>query len=132
MSSSFVGTWSYRSLLNNPDLSVSFDDLRFGAGTLELAQSNAGKVGGSLGGPGWSLILDGSFSDGDPTVLRFQGRGTIGSEEWVYDYRGYCLPDWPDGIGQRDAIVGSIIRTVPHSGGDATAGFVASWYAVRA
>ncbi len=132
MSISFIGTWSYRSFLNDPNLSLSFDDLRFGAGTLELKQPTASTVRGSLGGDGWSLSLDGTVTDGDPTELKFQGRGTIGGEDWVYDYRGYCIPDWPDGVDQRDAIVGSIIRTTPHSGGTATAGFVASSYAVRA
>lgn len=131
MSNSVVGTWSYRSLLNNPDLSASFDDLRFGAGTLVLTEPAPETLAGSLGGPGWSLALDGTVTGGSATTVRFQGRGTLGGEEWVYDYRGFLVPDWPDGLDQVEAIVGSIIRTVPHSGGQAEAGFVATWYAVR-
>lgn len=79
MANHFIGRWSYRSLANNPDLSVSFEDLRFGAGTLELTEPETGKVGGSRSGPGWSLSLDGTVTDGDTTILGFQGRGVIGA-----------------------------------------------------
>ena len=131
MSGNFVGTWSYRSLINNPDLDVPFNNLRFGMGVLELSEPQPDSVGGSLGGPGWSLTLSGTATEGDPTKVRFQGRGVINGETWVYDYLGFVVPDWPNGVDQVDAIVGSIVRTEPHSGGQAEAGFVASWYAVR-
>ena len=126
-----VGSWSYRSLQNNPDLSVSFDALRFGAGTLVLDEPAAGELSGTLGGAGWSLTLAGNVSYGDPFHVRFQGSGDIGGEHWVYDYLGYLVPRWPNGIGQTPAIVGSVIRTVPHSAGAAPAGYVASFVAVR-
>lgn len=58
-----------------------------------------------------------------------------GGEQWVYDYIGYVVPPWPNGIDQRPAIVGSVIRTIPHSGGQPgtlnPAGVVASFYAAR-
>lgn len=45
------------------------------------------------------------------------------------------MPHWPNGVGQRQAIVGTVIRTLPHSGGQPSkavpAGVVASFYAVR-
>lgn len=68
-----------------------------------------------------------------PYSLRFQGKGKVGSEEWVYDYTGYVIKPWPDGVNQTPAIVGSIVRTVPHSsgsGGVSPAGLVCSWIAV--
>ena len=126
-----VGTWSYRSFVNNPDLSVEFNDLRFGAGTLVLEEPEFGRISGSLGGSGWSLSLQGWSSLGNPFTVRFQGSGDIGGERWVYDYLGFYAPMWPNGVGQRPAIVGTIVRTVPHSQGQAAAGVVASWYAVR-
>lgn len=59
------------------------------------------------------------------------GRG----EEWIYDYIGWLVPVWPNSNAQlqRAAMVGSVVRTVPHSsnGGTAPAGVVASFYAVR-
>src|SRR4051794_34274956 len=123
----FLGNWSYRSYVNDPNFATQPNDLLFGMGTLNLAESADGKVAGSIGGTGWSLSLAGEYKAGDPRAVRFQGTGDIGGERWVYDYLGYLVPDWPNGIAQRAAIVGSVIRTVPHSKGQATAGFVASF-----
>jgi len=131
MTSPFVGSWSYRSFQNNPDLAVSFDALRFGAGTLALTEPTFGQVSGTLGGPGWSLALAGHYTYGNPNHARFQGSGDIDGERWVYDYVGYLVPAWPNGVNQTAAIVGSVIRTLPHSNGQAAAGFVASFIAVR-
>ena len=60
----------------------------------------------------------------------------VSGAEWIYDYIGWLVPAWPnsDGRLQRDAIVGSVVRTIPHSngqGGTSPAGVVASFYAVR-
>lgn len=130
MTSPFVGSWSYRSFQNNADLSVPFETLRFGAGTLELTEPAFGQVSGSLGGPGWRLTLAGQYTYGNPYQARFQGSGDIGGERWVYDYVGYLVPTWPNGVAQTAAMVGSVIRTVPHSQGQAPAGYVASFIAV--
>jgi hypothetical protein len=66
---------------------------------------------------------------------RFQGTGIVNGEQWIYDYEGYLVNHWPNGVQQRPAIVGSVIRTIPHSGGEpgtvAPAGVVASFYAVK-
>jgi hypothetical protein len=53
----FVGRWTYRTFQNDPELSTDFNDLRFGAGTLELDEPAYGRLSGSLGGEGWSLII---------------------------------------------------------------------------
>lgn len=127
-----AGVWSYRSLINNPDLSVPFGNLRFGAGTLHFEVSETGKLGGTLGGPGWSLSLDGTATDGTPATLRWQGKGAVDGEEWVYDYLGYLVPMWTDRVNQIETIVGTIIRSMPHSNGQAEAGVTATFYAVRA
>ena len=129
--SPFAGSWSYRSFRNDPDLSKDFNDLRFGAGKLELTESEFGRLSGSLGGEGWNLNLVGGYTYGNPFSLRFQGSGEIGGEMWVYDYVGYLVPIWPNGVDQGPAIVGSVIRTVPHSSGQAKAGYVASFIAVK-
>ena len=64
----------------------------------------------------------------------------MNGEEWIYDYQGYLIPHWPNGVDERPAIVGSVIRTIPHSGSAPPgggpppinpAGVVASFYAVR-
>lgn len=127
----FVGTWSYRSFRNDPDLSKEFNDLRFGAGNLVLSELEFGRLSGTLGGEGWNLNLVGGYTYGNPFSLRFQGSGVIDGETWLYDYTGFLVPIWPNGIDQRPAIVGSIIRTIPHSNGQAKAGYVASFIAVK-
>ncbi len=133
----FAGSWTYRSLLNEPDGSVDFDKLEFGEGTLTIDDNPAPELlTGTIGGPGWSLSLHGSRGYGSPAQVRFQGKGLVGGEEWIYDYIGWLVPVWPNSTEQlqRAAIVGSITRTIPHSssgGGTAPAGVVASFYAVR-
>ena len=140
----FVGTWTYRSLLNDPDIDTDFDKLEFGRGTLVITAPSSDTLGGTIGGslgPGngnWQLDLHGSIGHGSPAQVRFQGRGLVNGEEWVYDYIGWLVPVWPNSNDrlQVAAIVGSVVRTVPHSGGEPgtvnPAGVVASFYATRA
>jgi hypothetical protein len=129
-----VGKWTYRSFLNDPDLSTQFNDLEFGLGTIEVVPAPMNEFHGTIGGPGWQLQLKGSTTYGNPFTVRFQGKGVVGGEEWIYDYIGYVIRPWPNGVDQRMAMVGSIVRTIPHSsgnGGTAPAGVVCSWIAVR-
>lgn len=132
----FVGSWTYRSFLNDPDVGKAFNDLEFGRGTIVIKEAPMQILEGTIGGPGWSLALKGARAYGNPMHVRFQGTGLVGGEEWIYDYEGYLVPHWPNGVGQRPAIVGSVVRTIPHSGGEkgtvSPAGVVCSFYAVRA
>jgi hypothetical protein len=132
----FVGSWTYRSFLNDPDVNKNFDDLEFGRGTIIIEQAPMQALNGRIGGPGWSLVLKGARTYGNPMHARFQGVGVVNGEKWIYDYEGYLVPDWPNGVDQIPAIVGSVIRTIPHSGSQPNtvnpAGVVASFYAVRA
>jgi hypothetical protein len=131
----FVGKWTYRSLLNDPNVDTDFDNLEFGRGTIEIESGPMELFTGSIGGPGWSLALHGSRAYGSPMQVRFQGKGIVSGAEWIYDYIGWLVPVWPnsDSTKQRAAIVGSVTRTIPHpsNGGTAPAGVVASFYAVR-
>lgn len=132
----FVGSWTYRSLLNETDPSVAFNDLEFGVGTIVINEGPAELLTGTIGGQGWSLELHGSRAYGSPSQVRFQGKGLVSGEEWIYDYIGWLVPVWPNSttILQKTAIVGSVVRTIPHSsgtGGVAPAGVVASFYAVK-
>jgi hypothetical protein len=140
----FVGSWTYRSFLNDPDISKDVDKLLFGEGTIVINKENSEELlTGTIGGTGWGpLYLHGSRSYGSPMQVRFQGKGLQHGEEWVYDYIGWLVPTWPNSNEtlQVDAIVGSVVRTVPHSSSDSKAkgpkavepaGVVASFYAVR-
>ena len=132
----FVGSWTYRSLLNDPNPKKQFNDLQFGLGMIVIEEAAEEVLKGTIGGEGWSLNLYGSRDYGTPMQVRFQGKGLVDGEEWIYDYIGWLVPVWPNSNPtlQRPAMVGSIVRTIPHSGSDGTvhpAGVVASWYAVK-
>jgi len=133
----FVGSWTYRSFINDPT-QVGNDakkalDLIFAEGQMDIAESAFGEFRGVVNfGTGYDLDLRGWAGYGSPFAVRFQGVGRKGTETegWVYDYIGYLVPDWPNGISQTAAIVGSVVRTVPHDNGEAKAGFVASFVTV--
>jgi hypothetical protein len=132
----FAGKWSYRGLLNDSDLGQNFDKLEFGRGTLEIQKVSSTVLGGTIGRSGWQLALHGSFGYGSPMQVRFQGKGLVGGEEWVYDYIGWLAPTWPncDSTLQRNAIAGSVVRTVPPSSGNGgvfPAGVTAAFCAVQ-
>lgn len=128
-----LGTWTYRSLLNNPDLSADFDSLEFGRGNIAIEAAAPGALKGLIYGPGWQLDLKGSIQYGTPTTLWFQGTGIVSGSLWIYDYFCYLLPGIPNGINQVPALVGAVTRNIPHpdgSGGTSPAGVVCSFYAV--
>ncbi|HEX5870274.1 MAG TPA: hypothetical protein VFY65_07665 [Longimicrobium sp.] len=140
----FVGSWTYRSLLNEPTLTgdptsnpKDWLSLFFGWGTIVIKEGPVPEeLVGSIGGSGWSLNLHGSMVSGNPGQVRFQGKGVVSGAEWIYDYIGWLVPVWPNSTNQlqKTALVGSIVRTIPHpsgNGGVAPAGVVASWYAVK-
>ena len=132
---SLVGLWTYRSLLNDPNIATPFDKLRFGAANISVDDAPFGVFKGRIFGTGWSLDLNGSIGYGTPWSVRFQGTGEVEKAHWVYDYIGYVVPPWPNGVDQRPAIVGSVIRTIPHPSGTpgqmSPAGVVNTFYAVR-
>lgn len=142
------GTWTYRSWLNETDLTtpITEKDLLFGAGYIRIDSAPATNFKGLIYGQNdltkaspsapadWSLDLQGSANYGNPLTVRFQGKGIVSGNEWIYDYVGYLVLPWPNGIQQKMAFVGSIVRVIPHpssSGGISPAGVVASWYAVK-
>lgn len=133
----FVGSWTYRSLLNDADVNTGFNALEFGRGMIVIEEADVELLTGTIGGPGWSLDLHGSRAYGSPMQISFQGKGLVGGEEWIYAYVGWLVPVWAnsDSTLQTAAIVGSVTRVIPHSssgGGTSPAGVVASFYAVRA
>jgi hypothetical protein len=131
-----AGKWTYRSFINNPDSKVPFNDLEFAIAEITIDESPFGTLAGKLSFGDDYLKLNGTITYGNPFSLRFRGVGaTPGTIEngqpWIYNYQGYVAPAWPDGVDQVPAIVGTIVRTVSHSGGKAKAGLVASFIAVR-
>lgn len=129
-----LGTWTYRSFISNPDVDADFNALQFGVGNMRFDAAPMNALSGLLYGDGWQLALTGATNYGNPVTLRFQGKGVVNGEQWIYDYEGYVIKPWPNGIAQVPAIVGTIVRTIPHSnsnGGLNPAGVVAQWIAVK-
>lgn len=126
-----AGTWVYRSFRNLPDVLPRIDpehpirdDLAkwsrylFGQGEMELKPGFSGNLTGTfVMRPGLEMDLAGCAlrSDGRVT-LQWNAVGRPGRESdgWIYEYRGELMPNWIDGKGQTDAIVGTVIRTAPH------------------
>jgi hypothetical protein len=130
-----LGTWTYRSFMNNPDISKDFNDLEFGRGDLIIEQLAPGIFEGRLSfGDTYQFRLRG-VADLRPfpcTVVRFQGVGdTRDSKGQVYDYMGFFVPMWSNGMDQRPALVGSTVRTVAHNGDRARAGVVGTFIALK-
>ena len=129
MDNPLIGKWTYRSFLNVPTDPEPFDRILFGEGTLEFTDAPMQTIAGTIGGEGWSLALTGSMTYGNPMTANFQGKGTVSGQPWIYAYIGYLVNEWPNGVDQVPAIVGSVIRVIPHGG--SPAGVVASFIAVR-
>jgi hypothetical protein len=92
-------------------------------------------VGSGDFGGGDTVKFQGAVTHGTLTTVRYQGVGTgSGNADWLYDYFGVLMPPWHNGVGEVPAIVGSVVRSAPHSngsGGVAPAGKVGSFVAVK-
>ncbi len=136
-SNPYIGTWSYRSLLNDPDLSTDFAQLEARRAILVITQDASGALTGTIGEPGLELTLYGGFGLGSGESARFRASGTIEGVTMVEDFQAWLVPVWPNSSPslQRPALVGSVSRVVAHPGATpgsvAPAGAVGSFYAVR-
>lgn len=128
------GIWTYRSLINSPDLSVDFNSLEFGRGNLSIETHSDGSLIGKIYDTGWELVLKGSIQNGNPATLWFEGKGIVNGSLWIYDYLCYVTPFIPNGENQIPTLVGTVTRAIPHpdgQGGTSPAGVVSSFYAVQ-
>ncbi|MCA6121184.1 hypothetical protein J6500_04585 [Bradyrhizobium sp. WSM 1704] len=131
------GKWTYRSFHNDPApvgddaekaLRLIFAEAEF---TFEISGTElSGMIDWGSGG----LALKGTIQLATATTpLAVQivgtGRTNLGTEGWEYDYNAQLAHQWPNGINQVPALVGSVIRAKPH--GSAPAGYVASFIAVK-
>src|SRR3989442_1474309 len=108
----FSGTWTYRSFRNIPEPLGDLDDpanlqklkaMLFAEADMIIENASVGSFSGKLDmGESGVLHFKGGTSYGNPFTARFQGVGTEGpSVGWVYDYIGYLVPIWPNGIDER-------------------------------
>jgi hypothetical protein len=136
----FVGTWTYRSFLNDPTLTngdpQKLAALLFAEGTWTVKDAPPAVFEGELSfGAGFIMDLKGTITPANACQLahaHIVGSGREGtlSAGYFYDYDGSLTEHWPNGVNQVAAITGSVIRVKPHSG--EAAGLVASFVAVKA
>jgi hypothetical protein len=137
-----AGMWTYRSFHNNPApvaddpntapqkaLALIFAEAVF---TFEIPTSTTLK--GAIDWPGGGLDLQGTIGTdaaGASPIVDIIGTGRHGTAtaSWEYDYRGQLAYQWPNGVNQVPAFLGTVIRAKPHNG--APAGYVASFIAVK-
>lgn len=135
------GVWTYRSFKNLPDLIGDFNKLTVWEAELYLeVDEESGSIYGHLGerpekssGKDPFLYLKGTTSDCNPPVVTWRALGKKGTEYdgWIYDYSAVINPIWADGKGDgnRPTLTGTVTRTVAH--GNAPAGSVFSFIAVK-
>jgi hypothetical protein len=134
-----TGVWTYRSFINNPASVQTADEalaLIFGEGTLTIMEASPAsgfKAELSFGEDAvMDLVGDVTAASGDlPATASVKGRGRADSPvaDFAYDYVFYEVPNWPNGIDQRQALVGTVIRVEDH--GAAKKGATASTVTVR-
>lgn len=143
--SEFAGLWTYRRFGNNTDFTPVYkkaprnaDELILQEADLKLeTPTNWWTLQGTIEWPGGGLLdLKGGLRRFDPPYrarregepvdyvrdavgFEIMGTGRPGTDTagWEYHYLGYLTPQWPNGIAQRTALVGSVIRAKP--GGEA-------------
>ena len=128
----FNGNWTYRSLHNAPP-NTPFANLEFASAVMRFKNNSGDSIFGVLDmGTGYALKLRGKLTAGNgSTTFYIEGHGVpnTNTANWQYDYQGYVVPKWKNGIQQADACAGSVIRSKPH--GNAKAGQTATFYLVR-
>lgn len=133
------GNWTYRSYLNNPsfigdDPQKAFDQI-FGEGELQFISHDEKNFKAVLDfGSDAKMDLFGTVINAlglAPQTLVITGTGREGTStaKWVYQYQGYVASEWAQGVDQVPAIVGTVVRTIPHGSG--AAGVVVSFIAIK-
>jgi hypothetical protein len=135
------GDWIYRSFRNTVQPVNELKDILFGQGDLHLDVPGTGffQDGKLSFGPNYPMVVQGQAYVAPPNtgnapslVVAMQAFGVEGTSTagWVYAYQGFLVPSWPNGVEQRIALVGTVIRVVAH-GPNSPAGYVASFVAVK-
>lgn len=129
MEPSIVGTWGFRSLLNDRDMLTPFGNLELDTGTLKLELLLPGELSGSLRLADRWLPLVGRAKLGRGLEVHLESRLEDGSANTLL----YGWMTTPFDVGDRrvDTLVGSISMNLTRKGGATSKALVASWYAVR-
>lgn len=135
--SELAGKWTYRSFHNRPAL-VDGDPQKalrlIFAEAVFTFEIDGTSLKGALDWQGGGLYLQGTIQPASGTAplsvaIVGSGRPKTDTDGWEYDYRAILAYEWPSGVGQVPALLGTVIRAKPHDGGPA--GYVASFIAVK-
>lgn len=133
------GRWTYRSYREEAALVGSDAEaalaLIAGEGRLDFDPTGPDSFRGGLGmASGLALTLTGTVlhagSDAEEFAVVGLGIEGTGTEGWRYDYRCSRGYHWPDGAGQLQSLVGTMVRVHAH-GPDAPAGETGAFIAVE-
>ncbi len=138
-----AGKWTYRSFHNDPVQVTDAPDeitaaknllkLLFAEAVLTFQIPNDTTLTGAIDWDGGGLDLQGKIScQGDALTVHIIGSGRAGTDtkDWEYDYHAALAFQWPNGVKQVPAIVGTVLRAKPH-GDNNPAGVTASFIAVK-
>ena len=133
-----VGTYTYRSFINEPGIVGDFSKLEFAEAELTLFSALDGTISGMLSWPtndddSERAVMDiaGEIAIPEPLLIRLEGIGRKGSaiEDFDYKYELTLARHWPETTSPKTCLVGSVIRAKNH--GTAKAGVTASVIAVK-
>ena len=113
----FIGSWTYRSFFNVKENIEDFNEIKLWQAEINLEEDGPNLVKGKIESGGYVLNIHGAVStlNGQSVInMRAVGEENTKSAGWVYDYSGSLTLDWKTGDQQRPAIVGTVIRTMPH------------------
>jgi hypothetical protein len=140
---SLAGKWTYRSFFNDPVKVTDAPDeataaknllaLLFAEAVLTFQIPDDITLTGAIDWTGGGLDLQGKISNqGDALTVHIIGSGRAGTDtkDWEYDYHAALAFQWPNGVNQVPAIVGTVLRAKPH-GDNNPAGVTASFIAVK-
>lgn len=131
----FLGQWVYRSLKNETDITKNFNDLEFGRGTITIDSIGEDYIAKAIFDMGNNnkLNFTGELTRRDNEIngIKLKGEGVDGTPTagWRYDYQGFIIPKWSNGVDQLLVITGSVIRITDHE--DAKSGYVGTFYMVK-
>jgi hypothetical protein len=138
-----AGKWTYRSFLNDPAQVTNVPDeataakqllaILFAEAVFTFQIPDDTTLTGAIDWDGGGLDLSGNISNqGDALTVHIIGNGRpgTGTKDWEYDYHAALAFQWPNGVNQVPAIVGTVLRAKPHGAGS-PAGVTASFIAVK-
>lgn len=122
-----AGRWVYRSIKNIADPAEDLSKMKLLVGIIEIAPFTGNHFTGTLTATNFGKdirhILQGEIKGDRFTMTALPGNDT--TEGWLYNYTGWLVPKWKDGVSQVPTFVGSVMRVTEHvfpGGGMSTSG----------